>query len=365
MTTMKRIVLCYSIILLSSVFLFFSCSSFKDKSWEEDYIVNDDYKEFSNKVDDYLTESNFNGCVLVGQNKKIIFAKGYGLCDVKDKYSQEITIHTVFETGSLSKLATACCVMQLAQKNKISVKDNLLDYFPTYKKSPDITIDLLLRMRSGLTDCINSSDEFFSSKIYKEVLKKQYANQPLKENLVLENFYTAPLLTNPDSTYFYCNTNYYLLAKIVEEVSGTPFNNYLKQNVFDVAGMKNTNTDFQRTDSKGYDYLGRYYSIPSELAFGCGSVNSTVLDLFKFNTAFAEGKIVKKKTVKKMTDFDSYGYGIYCKENEIFHSGATNVFNSYNSYDFKKKLSVIVLINEPVSKTNATIVAGNIKKYWE
>ena len=362
---MKKLALCCKLFLLASVFLLFSCSSFKDKTWEDDFIINEDSKEFSNKVDEYLTELNFNGCVLVGQNKKIIFAKGYGLCDVNDKASQKITIHTVFETGSLTKLATACCVMQLAQKRKISVKDNLLEYFPDYKKSSDITVDLLLRMRSGLTDCINTPDDYFSPAVYKDVLKKQYANQPVKENLVLECFYDAPMLTTPDSTYFYCNTNYYLLAKIVEDVSGEPFNNYLKRNVFDIAGMRNTNTDFQRTDSRGYDYAGRYYSIPSELAFGCGSVNSTVLDLFKFNTAFVDGKIVKKKTVKKMTDFDSYGYGVYCRDNVIFHSGATNVFNSYNSYDFKQKLSIIVLINEPVSKTNATIVAGNIKKYWE
>lgn len=361
---MKKLARICKLFLLASVFLFFSCSKFSEKTWEDDFIFHDGYKDFTTELDKYLSESEFNGCVLVGQNKKIIFAKGYGLCDVNDKASQEITIHTVFETGSLTKLATACCVMQLAQKRKISVKDNLLEYFPDYEKSSDITVDLLLRMRSGLTDCINSSDEFFSPRTYKDVLKKQYANQPVRENLVLESFYDAPMLTTPDSTYFYCNTNYYLLAKIVEGVSGEPFNNYLKRNVFDVAGMKSTNTDFQRTDSKGYDYEGRYYSIPSELAFGCGSMNSTVLDLFKFNTAFADGKIVSKKTVKKMTKFDSYGYGVYCKENLIFHSGATNVFNSYNEYNFDDKFSIIVLINEPVSKSNATFVAGNIKKIW-
>ena len=100
---MKKLALCCKLFLLASVFLLFSCSSFKDKTWEDDFIINEDSKEFSNKVDEYLTELNFNGCVLVGQNKKIIFAKGYGLCDVNDKASQKITIHTVFETGSLTK----------------------------------------------------------------------------------------------------------------------------------------------------------------------------------------------------------------------------------------------------------------------
>lgn len=344
---------------------FFSCSSFKDERWEEDFIINPEYEDFTDSVDSFLQESGFSGSALFAQDKKIIFAKGYGLCDPKDSDSQKITIHTVFESGSLTKLPTACCVMQLAQKKKLSVKDTLRKYFPDYEHADEINIDLLLRMRSGLTDCINSSDEFFPPKVYKQIERKMYANEPLAENLVLEYFYSAPLLTSPDSTYFYCNTNYYLLAKIVEQVSKVPFGEYIKKNVFDAAGMKNTNTQFQRTDSKGYDYKGRYYSIPSELAFGCGDMNSTVLDLFKMNTAFAEGKIVKKKTIKKMLDTQSYGYGVYVRDNVIFHSGVTNVFNSYNSYDFENKISVIILANEPVSKLNATVFAGRIKKMWD
>ena len=343
----------------------FSCSSFKNKTWDEDFIINPKYQTFAESLEQYLSETSFSGSVLLAQNKDIIFAKGYGLCDPKDQGSQKITIHTVFESGSLTKLPTACCVMLLAQKNKLSTEDTLEKYFSDYKYAGDITIDLLLKMRSGLTDCINSPDEFFPPDVLRSLEKKMHANESVEENLVLNYFYSAPLMTAPDSTYFYCNTNYYLLAKIVENVSGLSFGEYIKKNVFDVAGMNHTNTQFQRTDSVGYDYKGRYFSIPSELAFGSGDMNSSVLDLYKMNTAFAEGKIVKKKMIKKMTNSESYGYGVYCRDNVIFHSGVTNVFNSYNSYDFTDKLSVIVLINAPVSSMNATFFAGNIRKMWE
>ena len=58
----------------------------------------------------------------------------------------------------------------------------------------------------------------------------------------------------------------------------------------------------ENTDTKGYDYKNRYYSIPASLALGCGDLNSCVIDLFKWNVQFAGGKVVSKKSFKKMID---------------------------------------------------------------
>lgn len=65
-----------------------------------------------------------------------------------------------------------------------------------------------------------------------------------------------------------------------------------------------------------------------------------------------------------MLDTESYGFGVYVKENKMFHSGITNVFNSYNSYSFDEKLSIIVLVNKPVAQCNATFVANKIEKLY-
>ena len=348
------------------VLSFASCSSMKKRTWNDEVIIDKKYREFAGRADAYLCETKFQGAVLIGCGKKIVFAKGYGVCDEKAAAPEQcpIGINTTFEAGSISKQMTAAAVMQLAQTGKLSVDDKLSKYFPDFETGDKITIEMLLNMRSGLTDHINSADDFFPKNIYHRIELKQMACEPVEENLVLEYLNEAPLLAEPDSTYFYCNTNYFLLARIVEQVSGIPFNEYMQKNIFDRCGMNRTNLEFQKTDTRGYDYKGRYYSIPASLAVGCGDVNSCVTDLFKWNVLFTGGKVVKKKTFKKMTDSESYGYGVYCHEGSIFHTGVTNVFNSYDGFYFDDKLSIIVLSNCPAAKVNTTTVARNLQKMW-
>ena len=343
-----------------------SCSSVKKQTWNDEEIVDKKYREFAGRADEYLCETGFQGAVLIGRGKKIVFAKGYGVCDEKAAAPDQVPIgiNTTFEAGSISKQMTAAAVMQLVQARKLSVDDKISKFFPDFNAGEKITIEMLLNMRSGLTDHINAADDFFPKNIYRRIEVKQMACEPVEENLVLDYLNEAPLVAEPDSTYFYCNTNYFLLARIVEQVSGMSFGDYMQKNIFDRCGMSRTNLSFQQTDTRGYDYKGRYYSIPASLALGCGDVNSCVTDLFKWNVLFTSGKIVKKKTFKKMIDSESYGYGVYCHEGSIFHTGVTNVFNSYDGFYFDDKLSIIVLSNCPAAKVNTTTVARNLQKMW-
>lgn len=346
------------------IFNFSACSTIKKQTWNDDVIVNKKYRDFAERADSYLQEAGFRGAVLVGRGDKIVFAKGYGLCDVKAPAEVPIGINTTFEAGSITKQMTAAAVMQLVQAGKLATSDKLSKFFPDFEAGEKITIEMLLNMRSGLTDHINSADDFFPKNIYRRIEVKQMACEPLDENIVLEYLNSAPMLAEPDSTYFYCNTNYYLLARIIEQVSGMSYYDYMQKNIFNRCGMLHTNLEFQKTDTRGYDYKNRYYSIPASLSLGCGDVNSCVTDLFKWNVLFTGGKVVKKKTFRKMIDSESYGYGVYCHEGSIFHAGVTNVFNSYDGYYFDGKLSIIVLSNCPTAKINTTSIARNIYKLW-
>ena len=352
---------------MTSFFIFLSsCSSIKKRSWNDEVIIDKKYRDFAESADGYLKDAGFQGAVLVGRGKKIVFAKGYGVCDEKAAAPEQlpIGINSTFEAGSISKQMTAAAAMQLVQAGKFATSDTLSKFFPDFEAGEKITIEMLLNMRSGLTDHINSAEDFFPKNIYRRIEVKQMACEPVEENLVLEYLNSAPLLAEPDSTYFYCNTNYFLLARIIEQVSGMAFSDYMQKNIFDRCGMSRTNLEFQKTDTRGYDYKGRYYSIPSSLAVGCGDVNSSVTDLFKWNVLFTSGKVVKKKTFKKMIDSESYGYGVYCHEGSIFHTGVTNVFNSYDGFYFDDKLSIIVLSNCPAAKVNTTTVARKLQKMW-
>ena len=346
---------------------FTACSNIKNRTWKDEVIIDKKYRDFAERADTYLQEAGFQGAVLIGRGKKIVYAKGYGVCDEKAAAPDQVPIgiNTTFEAGSITKQMTAAAVMQLVQAGKLAVDDKVSKFFPDFEAGDKITVEMLLNMRSGLTDHINAADDFFPKNIYRRIEIKQMACEPLEDNLVLEYLNEAPLLAEPDATYFYCNTNYYLLARIIEEASGMPYNQYLQKNIFEPCGMTHTNLEFQKTDTRGYDYKGRYYSIPAAFARGCGDVNSSVTDLFKWNVFFTSGKVVKKKTFQKMIDSESYGYGLYCHEGTIFHTGITNVFNSYDGYSFDDKLSIIVLSNCPTGKVNTTTIARNLQKMWE
>ena len=213
---------------------FTACSNIKKRTWKDEVIIDKKYKEFAEQADAYLQEAGFKGSVLIGRGEKIVFAKGYGLYDEKAAAPDQcpIGINTTFEAGSISKQMTAAAVMQLAQAGKLSVDDKLSKFFPDFEAGGKITAGMLLNMRSGLTDHINSADDFFPKNIYRRIELKQMACEPVEENLVLEYLNEAPLLAEPDSTYFYCNTNYFLLARIIEMTSGLSYNEYIQKNIF-------------------------------------------------------------------------------------------------------------------------------------
>ena len=328
-------------------------------------VVAPQFSGFAEDVENFLLEKKFSGAVLVANKRGIIFAKGYGQCNKKQSDSAPIMPNSTFEIGSITKQMVAASIMQLNQQKKLSVKDKLSKYFPDYAHGEEITIEMLLNMHSGLTDYINSPDNFFPRKVYRQLEKNAYSNVQLEKDFVLKYFYDAPLLSTPNQSYFYCNTNYYLLAKIIEMVSGLSYEEYMQQNIFTPCKMTSTNIQFRTTDVTGYDKRGRSYSIPTELSFGCGDVNSSVIDLYKWTKAFTSGKVVSRKSFKQMTKTESYGYGVVVQNGEIFHAGATNVFNSYCTYYPEKKEIIIVLINQPQNEKMAATFSREIHNLLE
>lgn len=319
------------------------------------------YGSFCAAADEYLLESGFSGSVLVAHGKKIVFAKGYELCDKKNEASGTNDIWTTFEAGSLTKQFVAAAVLQLEKQGKLKRKDSVSKYFNVLKgkKFEPITVEMLLNMKSGLGDHINGAEEFFPRKVNKMIGRKQLLNEEVEEELILKYLPKTELIAAPDSTYFYSNTNYYLLAKIIEKVSGLTYAEYMK-NLLEKAEMESSNVEFQSTIAKGYAGEN-YYSIPRAFAIGCGDLNTNVIDLYRWNVAFAGGKICSKKILNQLKNGNGYLYGFYCGKGKIFHAGITNVFNSYSSYDFKSKIQIIVLSNKPVSNCNATKIAGGLQ----
>lgn len=323
------------------------------------------YADFADKADGYLEKIKFQGAVLVAVGDDIIFAKGYGLSDEKNPDSPPIDIHSTFEIGSMTKQMTAACILGLEEKGLLDTSDTLKKYFPGYAYGQDITIDMLLHMRSGLDDPINSPQTFFPEDIAEELIAAELENRPVPEDIVMQYFFDVPLRSRPDERTDYCNMNYYLLACITEQVSGESFDDYLRKNIFGKCGMTESNTDFQGTSTKAYDASGRYYSIPKPLAKGSGEVNSSVIDLYKWNRALYSGEVLGEAALEKMLSSDNgYGCGLFSGGGTALHGGSTDVFNSYGIYYMNDEMLIIVLENRPIERSNSTSIGGNIRKYY-
>lgn len=330
----------------------------------QDYIEDKEYKEYIATIDEYLNSCKFQGSILIGKDDKIILAKGYGYADEVNKTWN--TMNTTFEIGSITKQMTAVAILQLQEEGKLSVEDSLTKYFPKFTKGENITLSMLLRMRSGLYDHINDLYSFYPADVANQLVEMEYHHEDVERDFVLEYIYLSDLKEIPDEKFSYCNTNYYLLGKIVEMVSQKSYEDYVKEKLFEPCNMTSTNTEFQGTVAKGYDAMGRYYSITKNIAFGCGDVNSNVIDMFKWNRALMKHTIMSEESFLEFTTTKAgYGCGVFADSLGILHGGSTDVFNSFNIIYPEDNVTIVVLVNQPEDKLSSTVIAGNLRRFYQ
>ncbi len=280
------------------------------KEKESNYIfknqppLTESQKELSTKLTDYLSslekDNNFHGAVLVAKDGKILVDKAYGMANyeqgIKNKKS------TIFPICSMTKQFTAMAIMQLQEKGLLNVNDKLSKYIPDFKRGNEITLHQLLTHTSGI-----------------------YSNHSLGGGLddIINEIKTKDLVFNPGENSEYCNTGYVLLQYIIEKLSGISYDKYLKKNIFEPLGMKNSGICYS-DGVKNYQATGYYgfldvypsrdeYTIRN--VFGSGNICSTVEDLYLWDRALYTEKLVSKKTMDTIFTKHSfvidndYGYG--------------------------------------------------------
>jgi CubicO group peptidase (beta-lactamase class C family) len=190
------------------------------------------------KIDAVFADMNMpqhpGAALLVIDHDEIVFSKCYGLADLETQ--RPITTDTSFYLASISKQFTAMAIMLLAEDGRLSYEDRLPAYLPRFPSwGADISLRHLLHHTSGLPHYV----QFFSSSESIPELTRDIAG--ITNEAVLER---AMGLAGPEfpvgAQYLYSGTGYTLLAMIVAIVSGQPFADFLKANVFDPLGMKHT-----------------------------------------------------------------------------------------------------------------------------
>lgn len=246
---------------------------------------------FQNKI----KYAALNACVLVSWHGKIIYENANGWQNYEKKIPLSLT--STFNLASTSKPLTATAVLQLYENGLIKLTDSLTKYFPKFPYKT-ITIQDLLSHRSGLPDYTESS--YFNTLAPKPG-KKYYTNQDVFDFIVT----THPALYNsPNRAFDYCNTNYCLLALLIEKVSGEKFSEYMLENVFFPANMIHTYVSDRLNDTihanETYSYLTSTWNktdiLPADGVVGDKGTFSTVEDLFAFDRALANETLLKKET---------------------------------------------------------------------
>ena len=260
-----------------------------------------------------LGKSGFNGGILIAKNGDIVFEDYKGYINYKTK--ELITANSQFHIASVSKTFTAMAVLKLMEEGKIDIEADVKTYLPTFPYR-NITVKNLLSHRSGLPNYVHLMEgtivEVTRTKNKKgkwiktsRVISRGSDSKKLVTNdavlkFLVEKYPVAEAL--PNKRFKYCNTNFALLALIVEKVTGVDFPTYMQQNIFDPLGMKNTYV-FSIKDTAKYtpSYKGNFvpYGIEKlDCVYGDKNIYSTPRDILLWDQALYANKVVSAQTLQ-------------------------------------------------------------------
>ncbi|MFD2919243.1 serine hydrolase [Terrimonas rubra] len=249
----------------------------------------------------------FNGNVLVSGKGSVIYEKSFGYAAFSDK--KPITPASRFSIGSVAKVFTSVAILQLKEKRKLDLNDPVVKYITAFPYS-GITIRHLLTHTSGLPDY-----ELYG-KLVDENPQQIFTNNDILPAL---EKWTKPLYFLPGEKWQYANTNYSLLAMIVEKVSRTRFSSYVSKFIFQPAKMSSsyflTDKPIGSADPDlvvNHQYPALFDSLPVDVTAiaklrwrtynlngftGQGNVVTTARDLQNFDQALHTGKLLKNVTL--------------------------------------------------------------------
>ena len=278
--------------------------------------------------DTVLGTNAFNGGMLVAKAGNIVFEKYQGSVHLRG--SDSINATTPFHIASVSKTFTGMAILKLMEQGKLQVDDEYAKYFPSFSY-PGVTIRTLLNHRSGLPNYLYFMEDLGWDK------KVSIKNKDIFDALVNRKAELVNI-SRPNTHFTYCNTNYALLALLIEKISGTSYPQFLKQTFFDPLQM-NHSFAYSLSDSAtahpNYDRRGQI--IPNnylDYVYGDKNVYSTPKDLLTWHRALSSNLLFTAETLElayqpysnEKPGVKNYGLGwrmnIYpTGKKVIFHNG--------------------------------------------
>lgn len=313
-------------------------------------------------LDQYEQNWPLSGTVLVAYHDEILLKKAYGYANLEHQVPN--TLDTKFRIWSLTKSFTAMAILMLKEQKRLRLDDPISKYLTEQKKQKrleGITIAHLLGHTSGLANYTSMSE-------YNQTLNKlKLTKQEMVQLIVSE-----PPDFMPGTSFAYCNSGYYLLGMIIENISGMTYEAYITSNILHPLGMVNTGIYNNHTMIPGIaspyhsswgEYIqGEYIDMSS--IFAAGAMYSTIGDLYLWDQALYTDQLVSYATLDMAFHLSplKYRFGWFQDERysrkRMSHGGAYRGFRSELHRYPEEKASIIMLTNYdcvPVTKLTNTL----------
>lgn len=327
-----------------------------------------EWKEYNAKIGaffhDHLLNKGFNGSILVAKNGVIVYEQYQGFADLRTK--NPITDSTSLHIASAGKTMTGMAIMLLTKTGKVALEDPITKFFPDLPY-PGITVEMLLCHRSGLPNYLHYLDKIKNRDTC-------YSNQD-----VLNSLYNVKpgMESRPGTRFHYSNTNFVLLALIIEKVSGMSFPEYMKKTIFDPLQMTHTyvvNTDDPTTVANpSFEWTGAYWTPDAfDCTYGDKNIYTTPRDLLKWDQAMYEGRLFDKTMLDSIFAPRSnerpsiHNYGLAWRmlnlkngKKVIYHNGRWHGTNASFARLTQDSATIIIIGN----KYNSGIYTASKKAY--
>ena len=338
-----------------------------EHTWLSNLKEQAEFSDYKDLVDHYYDslfthlhkKGRLNGTVLVGEKGKILYKGAFGYADYKTK--APLKTEQPFQLASVSKMFTATAIMLLQEEGKLDYEADIRTYIPQLPYE-GVTVRHLLNHRSGLPRYMSVAHD-----------KWNWEELPLSNNDMVNLLVkqSPPPYFSPGNGFNYLNTNYALLAVIVERISGKKFEEFVKQRIFWPLDMNNSfvyannGVDPMPQTVKGHERRWRGYRAMQDDYLngvtGDKGVYASVEDLFKFNNALYTDKLLKQETINEAykpgsnrlkRGREDYGFGWRLrpgKQKIVYHFGWWKGFRTCFIRDLDNERTIIVLNNRTVS----------------
>jgi len=306
------------------------------------------------------------GSLAIVKDGKVLYARAIGYSQVNGTEGKPLTTADRFRLGSITKMYTATMTLQLVEEGKLKLTDTLDKFLPQIPNAPKITIAQILSHRSGIPNVRRKPDP-----------QIKVSTIPMEKDEMLALIVKATPDFEPDTSYQYSNSGYFILGLILEKVAGKPFDRILQERIASKIGLKDTylatgNIDLNKNEALTYIHFGGGWKLVSEthptILFSAGAIVSTPGDMAKFIQALFEGQLVSRAALdqmKTMRDGEGFGMVTFTFAGKTFygHTGGADNYGAWLAYEPEEKLAIAYASNAkiyPVEK----IVRGVADIYY-